>query len=205
MILLSCKHSDDDAIFDRYLIEMDTSYRFSKVTYFADYDKYQYEKSYEYYSDHVTVRYSSGSPTIYYINNDGLADSSTYEKSRTKYFYNHDQYMTSYSSGGPVITFQYIDGNRSGMTEGHNSASYKYNSIINLIDINAFEGNYLGRLNKNLVQSASLRFAMASNGLSITYQYQTNKDGLVISRTAISKFNSGSEEKKITGFEYIIK
>ena len=79
--------------------------------------------------------------------------------------------------------------------------------MINTIDIDEFQGSYLGKLNKNLLQFKSLMFTMASDGYSIAYQYKLNSGGLVVKRTGTTTYNrSGSTpDKTITDFEYIIK
>jgi len=131
-----------------------------------------------------TVTYS-GEPGVrvstFHINNSGLTDScqfsyyynSTATSSSTSYFvYDSNNYLKmkiykmtdSYSDQTPDTTFyDYDNGNMikytySGGIFGVSfptSSIYTYNSIKNFIDIESFNGAFLGKLNQNLIESAT--------------------------------------------------
>lgn len=192
---------------DKYLIEMNSDYRLSRVTKFIGKNTVEFEKSYEYSDKYVKVQVKDGPMTTYYLNQSGLADSSSEGTRRIQYYYDQNNFLISYSYISPfsIIYYQYVNGNKTKYTWGSTKAYYQYNSKINLVDIDNFHGTYLGKLNKNLIESARLEFLMASNGVSIDYQYILNSAGLVVQRTEISTNKSGESQKKtITKFEYII-
>lgn len=189
---------------DKYLIVMNEDYRISSVTHFTGNNIVEFERSFEYSDKYVKV-YTGGILTnTYFLNNNGLADSSN--NPRVKYQYNNDSYLISQSTSPVPIYYEYSDGNRTKFTWGTNKAYYQYNSLVNIIDIDSFYGSYLGKLNKNLKQYTRLEFQMASNGVSTTYQYTLNSAGLVVQRVAVSTYNSGlSPQKTVTDFEYSVK
>lgn len=186
---------------------MNSDYRISRVTKYIGAKTVEFEKSYEYSDKYVKVQIKDGPMTTYYLNQSGLADSSSEGSSRIQYHYDQNSFLTScsYQSGGSNRYYQYSNGNKIKFTWGSNKAYYQYNSQINLVDIDNFQGTYLGKLNTNLMESARLEFLMASNGVSIDYQYTLNTAGLVIQRIEISTNKSGESPKKtITKFEYVI-
>lgn len=207
-IIQSCERDIKDIIeSDKYLIEMNSEYRLTRVTKIVGKNTVEFEKSYEYSDKYVKVQIKDGPMTTYYLNQTGLADSSSEGTSRIQYHYDQNNFLTSYSylSGSSIIYYQYANGNKIKFIWGSTKAYYQYNSQINLIDIDTFHGTYLGKLNNNLIESARLEFLMASNGVSIEYQYTLNSAGLVIQRIEISTNKSGESPKKtITKFEYVI-
>jgi hypothetical protein len=206
LIQSCCKEdiTESESENDKYLIVMNEDYSISSVTHITDNNIVEFERSFEYSDKYVKV-YTGGILTnTYYLNNNGLADSSN--NPRVKYQYNNDRYLISQSTSAVPIYYEYLNGNRTKFTWGTNKAYYQYNSLINIIDIDSFYGTFLGNLNKNLKQSTRLEFMMASNGVSTTYQYSLNSAGLVIQRIAVSTYNSGvSPKKTVTDFEYSVK
>jgi hypothetical protein len=204
-IIQSCEKDIIES--DKYLIEMNSEYRISRVTKFVSTKTVEFEKSYEYSDKYVKIQIKGGPMTTYYLNQSGLADSSSEGSSRIQYHYDQNNFLTSYSylAGSNTIYYQYADGNKIKYTWGSTKAYYQYNSQINLVDIDNFHGTYLGKLNNNLIESARLEFLMASNGVSIDYKYTLNSAGLVIQRIEISTNKSEESHKKtITKFEYVI-
>jgi hypothetical protein len=205
LIIKSCEKDVIES--DKYIIEMNGEYRLSRVTKVDGNNTVEFEKSYEYSDKYVKVRIKDGPVTTYYLNQSGLADSSSDGTSRVQYHYDQNNYLTSYSnlSGSSIMYYQYANGNKIKFIWGSTKAYYEYNSKGNLIDIETFHGTYLGKLNNNLMASARLEFHMASSGVTIDYQYTLNSEGLVIKRIGISTYNSGESPKKtITKFEYVI-
>jgi hypothetical protein len=206
-LIHSCSKKDtteSESDNDKYLIVMYADYRISSVTHITGNNIVEFKRSFEYSDKYVKV-YTGGLLTnTYFLNNNGLADSSN--NPRVKYQYNNDSYLISQSTSAVPIYYEYLNGNRTKFTWGTNKTYYQYNSMINIIDIDSYYGSYLGKLNKNLKQSSRLEFPMASNGVYTTYQYTLNSDGLVIQRIAISTYNSGvSPQKTVTDFEYSVK
>jgi hypothetical protein len=198
-----CKKDITESDNDKYLIVIDGDYRILSVTHITENNIMEFERSFEYSDKYVKVYTGGILMNTYFLNNNGLADSSN--NPRVKYQYNNDCYLISQSTGVPIY-YEYSNGNRTKFTWGTNKAYYQYNSLTNIIDIDSFYGSYLGKLNKNLKQSARLEFQMASNGVSTTYQYTLNSAGLVIQRVSVSTYNSGvSPQKKVTDFEYSVK
>jgi hypothetical protein len=200
----TCKKETIESDNDKYIIELNKDYTISSVTHFVDKNVVDFERSFE-YSDRYVKVYSGGILiSTYFLNNDGLADSCN--TPRIKYQYNKDNYLISESNSPAPILYEYSNGNRTKFIWGTNSAYFQYNSLLNIIDIDSFHGSYLGKLNKNLRQSSRIVFPMASNGVSITYQYTLNSTGLVIQRIGIKTYNSGlPSTKSITDFEYLVK
>jgi hypothetical protein len=213
-----------------YLIEADNNYRIYKVSFSDQQDSYKnWIREYSYSQESIMVNsYSTrnGEKTIYYINNLGLADSSIYSyqynnstiSSKTYYRYNYENYLLmaihpGYNIGQPPDTtyFEYINGNKSKTYKSkyYNSPSfpqtftYTYNSIKNIIDIESFNGSFVGRLNQNLI--GTLTYYGSPEGIrNSTYQYIKNSDGLVEERKCKS-WTAGSTDPAsfyIDKFEY---
>lgn len=205
----SCKKDpivDKNTVRDRYIIEMNSGYRLSRVTHIVDNNIVEYEKSYEYSEKYVNVQIKNGSMSTYFLNQTGLADSCHEGNATIQYHYNQNSFLTSSSfQDGSNIYYEYADGNKTKLIWGSNKSYYQYYSQINLLDIDSFNGTYLGKLNKNLLQSLEMVFKMLSNGLTTTYEYTLNSSGLVMSRIGTTTYNSGEPQKKsISEFEYII-
>jgi predicted small secreted protein len=199
-----CKKDITESESDKYLIVMNEVYRISSVTHIKGNNTVEYVRTLEYSDKYVKV-YTGGILTnTYFLNNNGLADSSN--NPRVKYQYNNESYLISQSTSAVPINYEYSNGNRTKFTWGTNKAYYQYNSLINIIDIDSFFGSYLGKLNRNLKQSSRLEFLKASSGVSTTYKYTLNSAGLVIQRVAVSTYTSGvSPKKTVTDFEYSVK
>jgi hypothetical protein len=207
--MLSCKKDsidDNNTYHDKYIIEMDSGYRLSRVTHIIDKNIVEYEKSYEYSEKYVNVQIKNGSLSTYFLNQTGLADSCHEGTNTIQYHYDQNSFLTSYSyPNGSIINYEYADGNKIKLIWGSNKSYYQYNSQLNLVDIDIFNGTYLGKLNKNLLQRRQMEFLMASNGSTTTYQYTLNSSGLVSSRIGTTTYNSVEPQKKsISEFEYII-
>jgi hypothetical protein len=198
--------NDDNTEYDKYIIEMNGVYRLSRVTHIVGNNNVEFEKSYEYSDKFAKVHTKDGSLKTYFLNQSGLADSCLEGNNSIQYHYDQNNFLISYSYlYGSIVYYEYSNGNRIKFIWGSDKSYYQYNSQINLIDIDSFNGTYLGKLNKNLIQSRQLEFLMASNGLTTTYQYTLNPAGLVILRTGITTYNSGGPQKKsISEFEYIV-
>ena len=103
------------------------------------------------------------------------------------------------------INYYYANGNRTYSSGIHYSCQYNYNTMVNIVDIDLFQGLYLGNLNKNLIQSKQLMFTMASDSYSNVYQYELNSIGLVIRRIETTTYNRNrsTPKKRVSAFEYI--
>jgi hypothetical protein len=141
--------------------------------------------------------------TTYYINNSGLADScytNYYNRSENLYFhYDSDNYLKMVVKKNPVTgqikdtTFYYYsDGNLiKKMIYGKFPTTYSYyNNLKNLIDIESFIGNFLGKQNQNLIKSSSVPPEKE-------FEYILNSDGLVKERKG-----KGYNHRYIDYFEY---
>lgn len=199
---------------DKYVIEMNSAYRISRVTHFSSDNGLIYDRMYSYSDTEVVVHdFVSGNFSTYFLNNDGLADSSTDGSNRIKYSYNSDKYLISYYQHSDLDTLIYENGNRTYVANFPLHGNFfKYNSLLNLIDIESFQGPYLGKLNKNLVSEFTDRWGQHGNETTNTvYEYKLKDLGLVIQRTGLStnEYHPGSgpnpTEKLITNFEYINK
>lgn len=206
--IASCKKNSDDVSteFDKYIIEMTSDYKFEKVTHIIANNVVDFEKTYEYSTNLVKVKLSNSLVYTYFLNQNGLADSSFTGTSINYYHYNQDNYLASCSfTDGTSIKYGYENGNRITYNWGMNAKSYEYNSQTSIIDINSFEGAYLGKLNKNLLQSLDEVFTMVSTRCVTTFNYSLNSSGLVIKRTSLTTFYSGEPQKKtVSEFEYVI-
>lgn len=210
-LIHSCKKdttdSDSESNSDKYIIEMNQNYRISRVIHLVGNNDSDYVKLYT-YSDKDVKIYNEGVLMItYFLNNAGLADSSTDGIYRNYYHYDDSKYLISMESNDLRFIYIYANGNRTGGSRTQYSAQYQYNSLINIIDIDEFQGEYLGKLNKNLLQSKSFMFTMASDGYQIDYQYELNAAGLVVKRTGITTYNrpNSKPDNTISYFEYIVK
>lgn len=184
---------------------MNGEYRISRVTHLVEDNVLDYDKFYKYSDNFVKVYYGDILTSTYFLNKAGLADSSIEGTYRIIYNYDNNDYLTSHNDPVSTVYYEYINGNRTKRTWDTAKINYQYNSLKNIIDIDSFQGTYLGKLNKNLKQSAQFEFAMASNWLSTDYQYFLNSVGLVVQRIGITTYNSGESPKKsITSFEYLV-
>ena len=102
-IIQSCEKDIIES--DKYLIEMNSEYRLSRVTKVVGKNTVEFEKSYEYSDKYVMVQIKDGTMTTYYLNQSGLADSSYEGTSRIQYHYDQNNFLTSYSylSGSSII------------------------------------------------------------------------------------------------------
>jgi hypothetical protein len=176
----------------------------------------------------------SGEPeervTIYHINNSGFADTSQYSlyynnevtnSSISYYIYDSNNYLKmridkrtdSYADQTPDTTFyDYNNGNLvksvwSGGVFGvffPTSSTYTYNSIKNIVDIESFNGAFIGKLNQNLIESIT-NYGSPEGVYIRKYQYVLNANGLVEERTSTSSSGGQPIGKGIEKFEYKIK
>ena len=209
IVIPSCKQDstdDNNTNNDKYIIEMSSGYRLSRVTHIVDKNIVDYEKSYEYSGKYVNVQTKNGSLTTYFLNQTGLADSCHEGTNTIQYHYDQNNFLTSYSyPNGSTINYEYADGNKIKLIWGSNKSNYQYNSQLNFVDIDSFNGSYLGKINRNLLQSRQMEFLMESNGITTIYQYTLSSSGLVMTRTGTTTYNSGEPQKKsFSEFEYII-
>lgn len=148
----------------------------------------------------------------YFLNGSGLADSSVLTSyvpgftSKTYYKYDPDNYLIYISIN--KTTFKYQDGNCISTHDGTYGDFdvgdyYEYSSLPNYIDIENFNGSYLGKLNKNLFTKMNHRGMMGSDFSSTSYEYVLNSDGLVVQRTKLSPGrNNGTDYKEVSNFKY---
>ncbi len=193
---------------DKYIIEMNKEYRISKVTHKSNEMDDGTEKIYE-YSDKYVKEYSGDGILLwtYFLNSAGFADSciSGSGKVRVQYKYNQDNYLISDNSRGSFIYYEYADGNRTRSVWGTNVVYYQYNSFKNIIVIHEFRPLFLGKLNKNLIQSYQIQFPMASDRVSVTCGYTVNSEELVIKKIEThTYYNGASSTKLIAEFEFLI-
>jgi hypothetical protein len=78
-------YENENAQYDKYLIEMNSGYRLSKVTHVVGENTVEYEKSYEYFDKHIKVQIKGGLWSTYFLNQDGLADSCIEGTNKFKY------------------------------------------------------------------------------------------------------------------------
>lgn len=215
----SCKKDPSestDTITEKYIIEMNSDYRLLNVSYIGR-DLGQ-GKSFSYAGREVQVTDYSGTGT-YYLNDIGLADSSRHGTILRVYKYDSDNFLFSYKhypqSGGYDIDdyiFTNLNGNRIASHEMQNDRSdlYYFNSSTNLIDIESFNGPFLGKLNTNLISRKIHKYgAHGREKIDINYDYKLNSEGLVIQRTGTAidygpKIGDPPMTITITNFEYII-
>jgi len=225
-LIHSCKkdktESDSEKkIIDKYIIEMNTGYRISRVTHLDSNNGLMYDRLYNYSDSEILVTdFNSGNLiSTYFLNSIGLADSCLDGSNRINYQYNNDKYLISYSYYPYTFlnNLSYNNGNRTYVENFPlHGISYEYTSLLNLIDIESFQGSYLGNLNKNLI--SKIRYQNGPHGNEATntvYDYILNAQGLVINRTGVSTNElylahpdiapQNPTEKLITNFEYIIK
>jgi len=200
---------------DNYKIEMNGDYRISRVTHFDSNNRILSDKSYKYSNNEVVVNDSNSGYILsqYFLNNIGLADSSLEGTYRIKYQYNSDKYLLSYSNFPYTYlnTLTYLNGNKTYVSNfPRYGCSYEYTSILNYIDIESFDGLYLGNLNYNLILKKRDQFGPHTRDYTTTnYEYILNSDGLVVKRTAVKIDNSSLQDPKpkerlISNFEYKI-
>lgn len=222
----SCKKdkSESDSekkIIDKYIIEMNTGYRISRVTHLDSNNGLMYDRLYNYSDSEILVTdFNSGNLiSTYFLNKNGLADSCIEGSNRIKYKYDNNKYLIlfSYYPYHDLNSLLYENGNRTHVENFPlHGISYEYTSLSNLIDIESFQGFYLGNLNKNLI--SKIRYQNGPHGNEATntvYDYILNPEGLVINRTGVSTNElylslpdmapQNPTEKLITNFEYIIK
>jgi hypothetical protein len=207
----SCKkwstHASEPDI-EKYIIEMNKENRISRVTYSDPNNVLIFDILYNYSENKVEViDFNNGFILrTYFLNNSGLADSCTEGTNMVQYHYNNDNYLISLKSSGNTFGFGYQNGNRISSNFGTHNTYYQYNSLVNLIDIDTFQGPYLGKLNRNLLQSKQVNFTMASDGYTTDYQYKLNSGGLVIQRIGTTTYNriGSTPTILISNFEYII-
>ncbi|OFY68077.1 MAG: hypothetical protein A2Y71_06890 [Bacteroidetes bacterium RBG_13_42_15] len=218
---------------DKYIIEMDKNYIISTVSYISYESNNNYNISFVYSDKQVTraTIYVYPASTLikkYYLNNKGLADScssGTYQNkepifaAKAYFSYDSEGYLISmterndnpYSDNTPyTTTFEYISGNKSKMISDPSRPgisgkyiSYTYNSYDNLVNIETFTGSYLGKLNKNLVQSMYTGGSMLDNPPCGKYQYTLNSNGLAEKRITTS-CNVQNTYILTTSYEYKI-
>jgi hypothetical protein len=219
----------DNVLIDKYTLEIDNTFKIYKVSLSSWEYRANFIIEYIYSSGSIqkTETYS-GQPgegvSTYYINDSGLADSSHFffyynnevTTSETSYFfYDSNNYLkmkidkrTDYANQTPDTTFyDYKNGNCMKITYPPikiafdiSFRAYTYNSIKNLIDIESFDEEFIGKLNQNLIES------ITSDGVTSheDYQYIMNSDGLVKER-AKTMYYDQIQEKRIDKFEYKIR
>jgi hypothetical protein len=216
---------------DNYILEINKSYRIFKVTYSSQSTSWSYSSEFGYYDDSIVIRkyyQTNVSTTTYYINSYGLADSCEYSSdsdyshrnSKSYFTYDLDSYLIAktdrsfYSNGLTATeftdTYNYTTGNLAKVTIDRKRPAitgryivYTYNSFPNLIDLNAFTGPWLGKLNKNLRMTMYMGESMSDNPPCSNYHYTLNPEGLVETQTITSCKSSNSFKIVIT-FKYII-
>ena len=88
--------------------------------------------------------------------------------------------------------------------------SYVYTTIPNFIDLQSFNGSYLGILNNNLILTKKHQWGPHGSDYSTTiYEYIIDANGLVTKRTGTTTDNNSRNDPKpsntlITYFEYKI-
>jgi hypothetical protein len=203
-----------NTVINKYTLEIDNNYRIYKVSFSSLDWRKNFIIDYVYSPDSIqeTCTYTGESGTrvtIYHINNSGLADSSQFNNdneittSSTSYFlYDSNNYLKmmidkrtdDYADHTPDTTFyDYTNGNLTTWTYSGGifgiifptSSAYTYNSIKNLIDIEWFNGTFIGKLNPNLIESVS-DYGSPEGIRYKTYQYTLNSNGLVEERTCKS-------------------
>jgi len=214
----------------RYIIEMSNNYTISKYSFYDSNDSYAGDgdaiSQYLYYQDSIIIIRDCRSvtargdyaKTIYYINSNGLADSSLTEsdpghlsKRFIKNFYSYDnsRFLISDSTiskeqngsflSSSVLKYEYTDGNMTKLITQYTGSdsyisTYTYNTLENLFSL---DGSFKGKPNKNLVKSVS------SLQYTSTIEYKLYPSGLVEDATSTSYYNSVKYVNKIN-YQYII-
>ncbi len=142
------------------------------------------------------VIYGGASTKTYYINHLGLADSCfvveinpVQSGERMIHFtYNQEGFLDS----DGYHHYEYAVGNRVkapdpsyGGTFSYVGFYYEHSNMQNVIDIEDFNGSYLGKLNRNLISKIIYKGKHGSDWYEIDYTYALNPDNKVIQRTAI--------------------
>jgi hypothetical protein len=240
LVISCCKDNNDidqtKILNFKYVIEMSKNFRISKVSYFDPYDAWNgdgdFIAEYIHTVDSVVIKsilQKVGGGFVletYYLNNNGLADSSSYSYHRYNdikipvdvfknyYFYNDSNYLISdttkckrqNSSSYTLYSTSAYEYSNENLTREIRQLFdpvsswlilYTYTSLTNIF---SFNGSYKGKLSKNLIKTM---ISTNQNGDEYcnSYEYILNSSGLVEEKTSTSC--SGSE-KYITRFEYII-
>jgi hypothetical protein len=81
--------------------------------------------------------------------------------------------------------------------------NYSYSNFKNLVDIESFTGDWLGRINANLLQAMNGFAPMSDNPPCSNFTYVLNSSGFVEKRTT-TPCNNQSKYKVITSYKYKI-
>lgn len=215
--------------YDTCQLEIDRSYKIHKISFSSHSTDNSYHSVYTYYKDSIViVKYYQTLvyTTTYYTGNNGLADSCEYRVnpaysptiSKSYFFYDSEGYLKSkrdlslYNNRVTGLdftdTYDYTMGNLTKVTFDPKKPSltgkyilYTYNTSQNLINIESFMGSWLGKSNKNLLQSMYIGGSLSDFPPCANYQYTLNKEGLVetkITTPCKLPFNS----KTIITYEY---
>lgn len=186
-----------------YDIELDSNYKIISVLISQpDYPGIG-EFKYEYYKDSVVRTENAGYETwkkVYYLNKSGLADSSIftsccYDHAQTYrpvyYHYDPDGYLImaiEFENEKPDTTFYTYDiGNLNDIVYSGGvfgvyfptEIEYTYSNLKNVIDIEFFNGSFLGNLNQNLIASRK-KYGSPEGIYRSTFKYTLRADGLVV-------------------------
>jgi len=151
-----------------------------------------------FYSGKIPQHYSRN---YYLYNQDGYLISKT-----EKFFlYNTVELNDSYSY---TTTYNYVNGNLTKMTfdPKRPTLAWKYitytcNSSQNIINIETFTGDWLGKINKNLVEREYKGGSMLDTPPCSTFQYTFRPDGLV-EKQIVKSCNTQGDNSTIITFEY---
>jgi len=152
------------------------------------------------------------STSIYYLNSNGLADSSSsrilagagsgLSIYKTYYYYNQDGNLIKMIGDDGMTTYEYQDGNliskKNTINNKTEQTDYTYSIYSTLADYNSF----IGAINKNLVQTETVSHAAIKES-STTYQYTIGSTGLVEKMNS-TIYESGTQYSYITEYEYIM-
>lgn len=215
----NCKKKDE-TVSPYYRIEMDKNHRLSVVSFYGE-NELSLNKTFTYSSKEITIadrdfianRVYHESRKTFFLNINGLADSSIREEMGMRYVtyyqYDNDNYLITSQECPkcPKKIYSYKNGNMTTAlyadTEGIGDF-YQYNSLINIIDIFRFEGSFVGHLNKNLILSYyNTAGPTAGSKVPIIYEYELNQEGLVTRR--IEYRQDHPADKSTCNFEYVIK
>jgi hypothetical protein len=211
MFFQSCKKEDEYVPGINYTIYLDKQNRIIKrIEGSTSTTLYQYTDNTVMISD---INYSH----TYFLNDLSLADScftedlsylGGWDKPRMTYFkYYTDGYMEYNGEGS--FWYKYADGNRTEAIQDSSISRYNrreyyytYTSMPNIIDLEAFRGSFLGKINRNLISKIIYNSGTLMN-LTVDFSYILDSKNYVKKRTEIFTAIGMPTWKSIRNYEYI--
>lgn len=214
---------------DTFFLDIDKNNKIFRVSFVSHQSSQNYNYEFIYYNDSI-VKISTYAASAYnnrttFFLTDGRADSCVYYSGnipqhfgKDYFLYDQNGYLISKTekrfdmgndnSSSYTTSFDYQNGNLIKMTFDPKKLTlsgkyitYTCNSSQNLINIETFTGDWLGKINKNLVQRKYTGDSMLDTPPCSTFVYTFRSDGLVDKKT-VRSCNLPSNYSTIITFEY---